>query len=224
MKIVGCDLHARQQTIAMVDTGTGEFTEKTLAHEGNQVREFYAALEGPVAVGIEATGAMQWFLQLLEEFAAGARAANGGSLSDYLDALDRATGSMNVAAGPSSVGEDTNSRPEHITSHSAQSRTAARPSDVDCNWTEGTASLISAQLHQSKAGRTAALIRAIAAADLGTGRASRKRSPATAPGAPLVDASRCGTSDGIGDGGVSGRPEPLRQRQERGQLHRNDSL
>ena len=30
MKIVGCDLHARQQTIAMVDTETGEFTEKTL--------------------------------------------------------------------------------------------------------------------------------------------------------------------------------------------------
>src|SRR5438034_3421996 len=67
MKILGCDLHAKQQTIAMVDTETGEFTEKTLAHEGNQVREFYAALEGRVVVGIEATGAMQWFLQLLEE-------------------------------------------------------------------------------------------------------------------------------------------------------------
>jgi hypothetical protein len=49
MKIVGCDLHARQQTIAMVDTETGEFTEKTLLHEGNVIREFYAALEGPAA-------------------------------------------------------------------------------------------------------------------------------------------------------------------------------
>jgi transposase len=67
MKIVGCDLHARQQTIAMVDTETGEFTEKTLSHEGNAVREFYGALEGPVVVGIEASGAMQWFLELLEE-------------------------------------------------------------------------------------------------------------------------------------------------------------
>jgi len=67
MKIVGCDLHARQQTIAMVDAETGEFTEKTLLHEGNVIREFYAALEGPVVVGIEATGAMQWFLELLEE-------------------------------------------------------------------------------------------------------------------------------------------------------------
>jgi len=64
MKIVGCDLHAKQQTIAMVDTETGEFTEKTLNHEEHQVRGFYAALEGPLVVGIEATGAMQWFLEL----------------------------------------------------------------------------------------------------------------------------------------------------------------
>jgi hypothetical protein len=35
MKIVGCDLHAKQQTIAMVDTETGEFIEKTLSHEGD---------------------------------------------------------------------------------------------------------------------------------------------------------------------------------------------
>ena len=47
MKILGCDLHAKQQSIAMVDTETGEFTEKTLSHEGNELREFYAALEGP---------------------------------------------------------------------------------------------------------------------------------------------------------------------------------
>ena len=67
MKILGCDLHAKQQTLAMVDTETGEFTEKTLNHEGNEVREFYAGLEGPVVVGIEATGSMQWFLEVLEE-------------------------------------------------------------------------------------------------------------------------------------------------------------
>src|SRR5882724_9298092 len=67
MKIVGCDLHARQQSIAVVDTETGEFTEKLLKHEGNAVRDFYASLEGPVVVGIEATGSMQWFLELLEE-------------------------------------------------------------------------------------------------------------------------------------------------------------
>jgi hypothetical protein len=32
MRIVGCDLHARQQSIAMVDTETGEFIETTLCH------------------------------------------------------------------------------------------------------------------------------------------------------------------------------------------------
>ncbi len=67
MKIVGCDLHAKQQSIAMVDTDTGELIERTLSHDGNAVREFYAALEGPVVVGIEATGSMQWFLELLDE-------------------------------------------------------------------------------------------------------------------------------------------------------------
>ena len=67
MKIVGCDLHAKQQSIAMVDTETGEFTERTLLHEGDAVREFYSGLKDPVVVGIEATGSMQWFLELLDE-------------------------------------------------------------------------------------------------------------------------------------------------------------
>ena len=44
MKIVGCDLHARQQTLAMIDAETGECTEKTLVHHGNAVREFCAGL------------------------------------------------------------------------------------------------------------------------------------------------------------------------------------
>jgi hypothetical protein len=32
-----------------------------------QYESFTVPLEGPVVVGIEATGAMQWFLELLEE-------------------------------------------------------------------------------------------------------------------------------------------------------------
>ncbi len=39
MKVVGCDLHAQQQSIARVDTETGELTEKRLMHEGNTVRD-----------------------------------------------------------------------------------------------------------------------------------------------------------------------------------------
>src|ERR1700741_4554153 len=67
MRIIGCDLHARQQTLAMLDTTTGEVVEVTLQHEGDNVREFYSSLPCPVRVGIEATGSMQWFLNLLEE-------------------------------------------------------------------------------------------------------------------------------------------------------------
>jgi transposase len=36
-------------------------------HEGNNVREFYSQLPRPVLVGIEATGSMHWFLNLMEE-------------------------------------------------------------------------------------------------------------------------------------------------------------
>src|SRR6516164_1360994 len=67
MKIIGCDLHAQQQTIAMLDTDTGEFVEKTLEHDGEELRKFYSGLSRPVLVGIEATGSMQWFLELMEE-------------------------------------------------------------------------------------------------------------------------------------------------------------
>ena len=67
MRILGYDLHARQQMIAVLDTETGELVEKTLQHEGDSVRQFYAALPKPVLVRIEATGSMQWFLRLMEE-------------------------------------------------------------------------------------------------------------------------------------------------------------
>jgi transposase len=67
MRIIGCDLHARQQALAMLDTTTGEMVAMTLKHEGNNVREFYSKLPRPVRVGIEATGSMQWFVNLMEE-------------------------------------------------------------------------------------------------------------------------------------------------------------
>jgi transposase len=66
MQIIGCDLHARQQTVAMLDTATGEVVKMTVTHEGNNVREFYSTLALPVRVGIEATGSMQWFVRLME--------------------------------------------------------------------------------------------------------------------------------------------------------------
>ena len=69
MRLIGCDLHAAQQSIAMLDGETGAVIQKTLKHEGESVREFYASLPAPVVVGIEATGSMGWFLRLMEELA-----------------------------------------------------------------------------------------------------------------------------------------------------------
>ena len=69
MRLVGCDLHASQQSIAMLDRDTGAVIEKTLKREGEAVGEFYASIPPPVVVGIEATGSMGWFLRLMEELA-----------------------------------------------------------------------------------------------------------------------------------------------------------
>jgi hypothetical protein len=44
MRIIGCDLHARQQTLAILDTTTGEVVNMILKHEGDNVREFYSKL------------------------------------------------------------------------------------------------------------------------------------------------------------------------------------
>src|ERR1700728_2446424 len=68
MKIIGCDFHPSYQQIAMLDQGTGELLEKALRHEAKQeVCSFYAWLQGPVRVGIEASGQSQWFERLLSE-------------------------------------------------------------------------------------------------------------------------------------------------------------
>ena len=56
MTFVGCDLHTRMQQVAVLDTGTGEVSERQLAHDGSAIEEFYAALPEPVTIGIESTG------------------------------------------------------------------------------------------------------------------------------------------------------------------------
>jgi hypothetical protein len=53
MRLIGCDLHASQQSVAMLDRDTGVVVEKTLKHEGQAVREFYTSIPPPVVVGIE---------------------------------------------------------------------------------------------------------------------------------------------------------------------------
>ena len=67
MKIVGCDLHTRYQQIAMLDSETGERTERRLEHAHGEARAFYANLQGEVRVGVEATGYTRWLERLMAE-------------------------------------------------------------------------------------------------------------------------------------------------------------
>ena len=48
MKIIGCDFHPSFQQIAMVDTETGEHTEKRLTPD--LAVQFYSQCQGPVVV------------------------------------------------------------------------------------------------------------------------------------------------------------------------------
>ena len=67
MKIIGCDFHPSFQQIGMVDTETGEATERRLLHAGGEAQRFYESLSGPVVVGIETSGNTLWFERLLEK-------------------------------------------------------------------------------------------------------------------------------------------------------------
>jgi len=64
---IGCDFHTRYQQIAMMDEATGELIERRLDHENGEAETFYRGLQGPVRVGIEATGPIHWFERLLAE-------------------------------------------------------------------------------------------------------------------------------------------------------------
>jgi transposase len=69
MIIIGVDFHPEFQQIALVDTDTGEFQEKRLAHR-EEAEKFYrglAAAGRKVRVGMEASGHARWFERLLAE-------------------------------------------------------------------------------------------------------------------------------------------------------------
>src|SRR5436305_2465200 len=67
MIIIGVDLHPEFQQIASVDTETGEFQQKRLAHPA-EAEKFYRALVGQkVRMGMEASGHARWFERLVAE-------------------------------------------------------------------------------------------------------------------------------------------------------------
>src|SRR5882724_5433893 len=65
---IGVDFHARQQTICYLKTETGELVITELKHqEKEQVRAFYQQFQGPVIIGLEASGYSPWFEAQLEQ-------------------------------------------------------------------------------------------------------------------------------------------------------------
>jgi transposase len=69
MIIIGVDFHPEFQQIASVDSETGEFQEKRLAHR-EEAEKFYrglAAASQTVRVGMEASGHGRWFERLVAE-------------------------------------------------------------------------------------------------------------------------------------------------------------
>ena len=69
MIIIGVDFHPGLQQIASVDTDTGEFEEKRLAHR-EEAEKFYrdlASRGAQIRVGMEASGYAGWFERLLAE-------------------------------------------------------------------------------------------------------------------------------------------------------------
>ena len=225
MKIVGCDLHTKQQTIAMVDTETGEFTGKTLAHEENKVREFYAALEGPVVVGIEATGAMQWFLQLLEELGIECRVGHPAKIrakETRKQKYDRRDARLELELlmedrfptiwMPSSEQRDLRTllRDRHQWVK-VRTRVQNTLQAIALNhalrhghalWSpagqKALQALALSRYSSQRRGRTSASIRAVAEADQGAGSASGRRSQAATPGNAAAHPSRSGADHGIG--------------------------
>ncbi|MCA1602178.1 MAG: IS110 family transposase [Acidobacteria bacterium] len=64
---IGVDLHARQQTVAYMDTADGEIKRRELHHQRDDVRDFYQQFAGEVIVGVEASGYTAWFEGLIED-------------------------------------------------------------------------------------------------------------------------------------------------------------
>src|SRR6266403_2912110 len=67
MIIIGVDFHPEFQQIASVDTETGEFQDKRLAHREDAETVDRALAGQKVRVGMEASGHARWFERLLAE-------------------------------------------------------------------------------------------------------------------------------------------------------------
>lgn len=65
---IGVDFHPHQQTAAFCDTREGEIMFRTFRHsERRELERFYGSLGSGVVVGVEATGGLDWFEEMIFE-------------------------------------------------------------------------------------------------------------------------------------------------------------
>jgi len=63
----GVDLHVQTQTVCWCDPADGEVHQRTLDHQRDDLRKFYAQFPPGTIVGVESLGYALWFHQLVEE-------------------------------------------------------------------------------------------------------------------------------------------------------------
>ena len=65
---IGVDFHPHQQTVACCDTVDGEIRFLKFEHsDESAIRQFYRDVEAPAVIGVEATGGLDWFEEMIFE-------------------------------------------------------------------------------------------------------------------------------------------------------------
>lgn len=65
---IGVDFHPHQQTVAHCDTDDGEIRFLTFKHSDKRaIESFYRGLREPAVIGVEATGGLDWFEEMIFE-------------------------------------------------------------------------------------------------------------------------------------------------------------
>ena len=129
MKIIGCDLHARQQTLAILDSTTGEVGNATLKHEGNNVREFYSKLPRPS--GRDSSGGTAKTKAGSSGCGAHSDPASRKSLPSDLVTYERTLGFADLIAAPASVGVPAGQNSKCVAGHCLGEWSPARLLTVD---------------------------------------------------------------------------------------------
>ena len=251
MKIIGCDFHPSYQQIAVLDLVTGEMVEKALSHERKEeVRAFYAGLEGSVRVGIEASGQSQWFERMLAELghevwigdAAKIRAScerkqktdrRDAELLLRLLAEDRfpriwvptaaERDERQLLLASSQAGAHAHAGEEPVAGAGAESGRATEVEAVERGGKKAAGVVAAAALGEPAESGVAAAARSTGGVDRRVGPCGGRAGLGAAGGTAIDDASRRGTGHGAGVHADDGTRGAFPARQTGGQLPGTDS-